>query len=316
MRELSKEPGKTRLSKNALREQRASYLFLIPAFLGLSIITYLPVLASFAISFTDLNTGHFLQYGNTETLKFVGLDNFIKIFTNARFEFLNSIVVTVYYALLAVAGSIVFSLIVALLLNRKVPARGFFRAVFYIPYILPSTAVMITWYFLLMHDGPINALLSALGLEKSLFLAKSELVVPVLALIAVWGSGNLIVIFLAGLQNVPRVYQEAAEIDGAGAWRRFWHITIPCMTPIIFYNLLMSLVVNLQVVVPALAITKGGPAKASSFMTFNIYATGLKGRDLATGSAMAFVFFIIAAIFAIVLFATSTRWIFYEGGDR
>ena len=305
-------------SKIALREQRAAYLFLIPAFLGLSLITYLPVIAAFGIGFTDLKLGHFVVngplYGQT---KFIGFQNFIDIFTNPNIDFLNSIKVTVYFAVLTVAGSIIYSMFVAVLLNRKIPARGFFRAIFYIPYILPSTAVIIGWGFLQekQPEGLINFIIGRLGLTKVAFLSDARFVVPALALIAVWTSGNLIVIFLAGLQNVPRVYHEAAEIDGANAWQRFWSITIPGMTPIIFYNLLMSLVTSLQVVVPALARTKGGPGTSSRFMAYQMYRTGFIDGDFGRAGAIAFSFFIVAAILAFILFSTSNKWIFYEGGD-
>ena len=311
-----KKSEKKRRAKIAIREQRAAYLFLIPAFLGLSFITYLPLLAVFGISLTDLNVGHFVKGGTLPPIQFVGLDNFTDIFQSPSIDFLNSIGVTVYFSLIAVVGSIIYSMIIALLLNRKIPARGFFRAIFYIPYILPATAVMISWWFLLKYDGGlINYILVNLGLGKSYFLSAADTAIPSLALIAVWTCGNLIVIFLAGLQNVPRVYHEAAEIDGANAWQRFWHVTIPCMTPIIFYNLLMSLVVNLQVVVPALAVTKGGPGKSTMFMTYLMYQTGFKSRELGKAGAIAFVFFIVAAILAFILFATSKSWIFNEGGD-
>lgn len=307
---------KKKRAKIAIKEQRAAYLFLIPAFLGLTFITYIPLMAVFGISLTDLNVGHFIQGGTLPPVQFVGIDNFVEIFNNPSIDFLNSIKVTVVFALFAVVSSIVYSLIIALLLNRKMPARGFFRAIFYIPYILPATAVMISWWFLLRYDGGLmNYILVNLGLGKSYFLSSTETAIPSLVLIAVWTSGNLIVIFLAGLQNVPRVYHEAAEIDGANAWQRFWKITIPCMTPIIFYNLLMSLVVNLQVVVPALAVTKGGPGKATMFMTYLMYQIGFRGRELGQAGAIAFVFFIVAAILAFILFATSKSWIFNEGGD-
>lgn len=308
--------NKKKRAKIAIKEQRSAYLFLIPALLGLSLITYFPLLAVFGISLTDLNVGHFVQGGTLPPINFVGLDNFVEIFKSPSVDFLNSIKVTVVFALIAVAGSIIYSMIIAMLLNRKIPARGFFRAVFYIPYILPATAVMISWWFLLKYDGGlINYILVNLGLEKSYFLSSADTAIPSLALIAVWTSGNLIVIFLAGLQNVPRVYHEAAEIDGANAWQRFWKVTIPCMTPIIFYNLLMSLVVNLQVVVPALAVTKGGPGKSTMFMTYLMYQTGFRSRELGQAGAIAFVFFIVAAILAFILFATAKSWIFNEGGD-
>jgi len=308
--------NKTKRAKITIKEQRAAYLFLIPAFLGLSLITYLPLLAVFGISLTDLNVGHFIKGGTLPPVRFIGFDNFVEIFKSPSVDFLNSIQVTVTFALVAVVSSIIYSMIIALLLNRKMPARGFFRAVFYIPYILPATAVMISWWFLLKYDGGlINYILVNLGLGKSYFLSAANTAIPSLAMIAVWTSGNLIVIFLAGLQNVPRVYHEAAEIDGANAWQRFWNITIPSMTPIIFYNLLMSLVVNLQVVVPALAVTKGGPGKSTMFMTYLMYQTGFRGRELGQAGAIAFVFFIVAAILAFILFATSKSWIYDEGGD-
>ena len=307
---------KTKRGNNAIKEQRAAYLFLIPALLGLAFITYLPLLAVFGISLTDLNVGHFIKGGTLPPVKYVGLANFKEIFQNPSIDFLNSIKVTVVFAILAVVCSIIYSMLIALLLNRKMPARGFFRAIFYIPYILPATAVMISWWFLLKYDGGlVNYILVKLNLGKFYFLSAANTALPSLAMIAVWTSGNLIVIFLAGLQNVPRVYHEAAEIDGANAWQRFWNITIPSMTPIIFYNLLMSLVVNLQVVVPALAVTKGGPGKSTMFMTYLMYQIGFRGRELGQAGAIAFVFFIVAAILAFILFATSKSWIYNEGGD-
>jgi multiple sugar transport system permease protein len=213
--------------------------------------------------------------------------------------------------------SVIYSFFIAMLLNRRIPARGFFRAVFYIPYILPATAVIITWNFLLRRDGGIvNHILSSIGLGRSYFLSSAGTVIPTLAMIGTWTAGNLIVIFLAGLQNVPRVFHEAADIDGANAWHRFRNITIPFMTPIIFYNLLMSLVINIQIVVPALAVTSGGPGKSTVFMTFLMYTTAFRNNDFGKAGAVAFVFFIVAAILAAVLFATSKSWIFLEEGDK
>jgi len=300
----------------AIKEQRAAYIFLIPAFLGLSLITYLPLLAALSIGFTDLRVGHFIKGGPLPPPVFIGFGNFIDIFANPSIDFLNSIWVTVFYAAFAVIVSVVYSMMIAMLLNRRIPGRGFFRAIFYIPYILPAVAVMISWFFLLRYDGGvINYFLVQLGFDKIHFLSSSEMVVPSLVVIAAWTGGNLIIIFLAGLQNVPRVYMEAAEVDGANFWQRFWRITIPCMTPIIFFNILMSLVVNLQVFIPAMAVTKGGPGKSTMFMTYIMYHIGLKEGQLAKASAIAFVFFVIAAILAFILFTTSKSWIFYEDGD-
>jgi multiple sugar transport system permease protein len=172
------------------------------------------------------------------------------------------------------------------------------------------------WRLLYSWQGPINSVLNMLGGDRTHFLADNATIIPALAIVAVWASGNIIVIKIAGLGNVPRVYQEAAEIDGANAWQRFWRITIPCMTPIIFYNLLMSLITNFQIVIPALALTHGGPNNASMFISYLMYHFAFRSYQIGYASAIAFVFFIIIAIFTGILFLTSRNWIFYEGDDR
>ncbi len=291
-----------------IKEQRTAYICLIPAFIGLVFITYLPLLAVFGLSF--------FKWKGLSAPIFTGVDNYIKLFTTDPY-FTDSIKVTVYFSILAVVGSMVYSLILALLLNRKIPARGFFRVLFYLPYILPATAVYVGWSWLYETNfGLFNYILNIFGIEGVMFLSSSKAVVPSLALIAVWLSGNLIVIFLAGLQNVPRVYHEAAEIDGANGWQRFIHVTLPCMSPIIFYNLLMALITNMQVVTPALALTSGGPGNSSMFMTYLMYRYAFKSNQIGYACAISFVFFILIAIFTVVLFATSKSWIFSEGGDK
>ena len=292
----------------AVHEARTAYLFLIPAFVGLSVLTYGPLLAVFALSF--------FNWRGALAPSFIGVQNYVRLFTEDPY-FIDSLKVTGYFSLLAVIGSMAYSLAVAMLLNRKVPARGFFRAVFYLPYILPAVAVYMGWAWLYEGNfGLFNYVLSRLGINKIHFIADPYFVVPSLALIAMWLSGNLIVIFLAGLQNISRVYYEAAEIDGANYWQRFWHITIPGMTPIIFYNLLMSLITNMQVVTPALALTGGGPGNSSTFITYLMYRYAFISSRLGYASAISFVLFLIVGIFTGILFATSKEWVFYEGGDK
>ncbi|MDR3145828.1 MAG: sugar ABC transporter permease [Treponema sp.] len=296
------------VSKNAVHEARTAYFFLIPALVGLTVLTYGPLLAVFVLSF--------FNWRGALTPSFAGIGNYVRLFTNDPY-FIDSLRVTGYFSVLSVIGSMIYSLAVAMLLNRRIPARGFLRAVFYLPYILPAVAVYIGWSWLYESNfGLFNYVLSQLGIYKVNFIADPRLVVPSLAVIAVWLSGNLIVIFLAGLQNVSRVYYEAAEIDGANAWQRFRHVTIPAMTPIIFYNLLMSLVTNLQVVTPALALTNGGPGNSSMFITYLMYRYAFKSSQLGYASAISFVFFIIVAIFTGILFVTSKDWVFYEGGNE
>ncbi|HEY8500440.1 MAG TPA: sugar ABC transporter permease [Clostridia bacterium] len=299
---------KTRYSSMARKESITAYLCLIPAFTGLTFITYLPLAGVFGIGF--------FNWKGLSAPVFIGFRNYIRLFTTDPY-FIDSIKVTIYFAVLAVFGSMIYSFYIAMLLNREIPARGFWRAVFYLPYILPAAAVYIGWSWLYESNfGLFNYFLSELGINKIKFLSDSVYVVPSLALIAVWTSGNLIVIYLAGLQNVSRVYYEAALIDGANAFQRFFKITIPYMTPIIFYNLLMSLITNMQVVVPALALTDGGPGNSSVFMTYLMYRYAFRNNHLGYACAISFVFFVIIAIFTAILFATSKTWIFYEGDSR
>jgi multiple sugar transport system permease protein len=296
-----------RRSRFLSSEASVAYICLIPAFLGLIFLTYLPLAGVLGISMTN--------WTGLKNPEFVGFDNYIKLFTTDPY-LKDSIKATIYFAFLSVAGSMIYSLFIAILLNRKIPARGFFRAVFYVPFVLPAVAIYVGWSWLYEANfGFFNFLLSKVGLNKILFIADSSYVVPSLSLIAVWLSGNLIVIFLAGLQNVPSSYHEAAEMDGASAWNRFRHITLPCMTPIIFYNLLLSLIANLQVVTPALALTNGGPGNSSRFMTYLMYDQAFVNYKLGYACATTFIIFAILATFTAVLFKTSNRWIFSEGGD-
>lgn len=296
-----------RRSRILFSEERVAYLCLIPAFLGLIFLTYLPLAGVLGISLTN--------WTGLKKPEFIGFDNYIKLFTSDPY-LKDSIIATIYFAVLSVIGSMIYSLFIAMLLNRKIPARGFFRAVFYVPYVLPAAAIYVGWSWLYEANfGFFNFLLSEVGLNKILFIADSRYVVPSLSLIAVWLAGNLIVIFLAGLQNVPSIYHEAAEVDGANGWRRFLHITLPCMSPIIFYNLLMSLIANLQVVTPALALTNGGPGNSSRFMTYLMYDQAFVNYRLGYACATTFIIFAILAAFTAVLFKTSNRWIFTEGGD-
>lgn len=305
---IIRENGRRRRTKVTAHEIHTAYLYLIPAFVGLTVLTYGPLVAVVFLSF--FNTGELVL-----RLSFVGFQNYFRLFMEDPY-FKDSIRVTAYYSVIAVAGCMVYSLAVAMLLNRKIPARGFFRAVFYLPYVLPAVALYIGWAWLYdTNYGFFNYLLTLIGVEKIGFIVDSKMVVPSFALIAVWHSGNLIVIYLAGLQNVPAVYHEAAEIDGANVLQRFRHITIPCMTPIIFYNLLMALISNLQIVTPAMVLTSGGPGNSSRFLTYIMYQYGFMSSRFGYASAVSFVFFILVAIFTGILFGTSMKWVFYEG-DR
>ena len=303
---------KTAHNSKLLRdEQRTAYICLIHSFIGLIFLTYLPLAEVFGLSFFKWKGNGF------NTMEFIGLKNYINLFTTDPY-FKESLVVTVYFTFIAVFGSMIYSLIIALLLNRKIPARGFWRAIFYLPYLLPAVAVYLGWNWLYnINYGLLNHILNAVfGVPRIGFVNDTKYVVPSLALISIWLSGNLIVIFLAGLQNVPRTYLEAAEVDGANGWNRFWHITIPCMSPIIFYNLLMSLITNLQVITPSLALTKGGPGNSSRFISYVLYQYAFEYRKFGLAAAVSVILFILIAIFTAILFATSKSWMFSQGDDE
>jgi multiple sugar transport system permease protein len=292
--------------KRSLTGGGQAYLFLLPALIGLAFITIIPLLGVLVISFSNWN--------GLRAPDFVGFKNYIDIFTT-DYYFKNSLVVTLYYALGAVITSVIYSFFVAMLLNLKVPHRGFFRALFYIPYIMPAITVYIIWAWIYDPNfGVLNYILRLFHLPTSQWLSAPQTAVPSLILIAVWGCGNLIVIFLAGLQSVSPVYHEAAKIDGASAFQRFRHITIPLMTPIIFYNFLMSVITQLQAFVPTYAITRRTPSESATlFLVYLLYREGFQNNNFGYASAISFIFFIMIAIITALIFRFSKSFIFYEG---
>ncbi|MCL2852939.1 MAG: sugar ABC transporter permease [Defluviitaleaceae bacterium] len=309
---MQPSPTKHHPGKAEKQEARTAKLLLIPAFMGLIFLTYLPLIAVFGISL--------FQWRVPGTPSFAGFDNYRFLFTE-DFFFWTSIRVTLLYGFLSVAAGLVYSMIIALLLNRPIPGRAAFRTIFYMPFIIPAVATFLSWSLLYDGGGIINNIVVMFGGQRTHFLSNEQTIIPALAMVAVWTSGNLIVIKMAGLGNVPRTYLEAAEIDGANAWQRFWKITLPCMTPIIFYNMLMSLVTNMQIFVPSLLMAAGGGAGAGTvpesylFMTFTMYRTGFINGLIGRASAISFIFFILVGIFTAILFITSKSWLFYEGGD-
>lgn len=303
---MSKKQKKQNIKKSKVgkSESRTAYLCLIPVFLGLTFISYIPTIAVFVLSL--------FKWNGVKTPEFVGLENYIRIFTKDVY-FYDSIKATLIFALLTVIGSILYSLVIAIFLNMKIIGRTFWRSVFFIPYLLPAIGVFTGWKWLYeVNYGLFNFINRMLGLPTAQFINSPRQVLWSLAIIAIWCSGNLIVIFLAGLQNVPRVYVEAAEIDGANAWQRFWNVTIPSISPIIFYNLLTALITNLQVVTPSLALTDGGPQNASMFMSYVIYMYAFVKKKMGYAAAYAGIFFIIVGIFTVILFATQKTALFGE----
>ena len=293
------------------QEARTAKIFLIPAFLGLTFVTYIPLASVFGISLFNWRVPF--------PPSFAGLENYEALFTTDPF-FWGSLRTTIIYAAFTVVVGMVYSMVIALLLNRKLPGKAAFRTIFYLPFIIPAVSSLMIWRLLYTHTGFINNIIDMFGGERRYFMLDETTIIPALAIIAVWTSGNIIVIKMAGLGNVPKVYQEAAEIDGASAWSRFWNITIPVMSPIIFYNMLMSLITHMQVVIPSLIMTGGGQAGGGTmpmglrFITFQMYQTGFLQGFLGRAGAISFVLFVLVGVFTAILFISSKKWLFYEGG--
>jgi multiple sugar transport system permease protein len=296
---------KNSIRGNKQRETLLAWVYLLPVLTGITFCVLIPVVAALVISFTE--------WTGLRPPTFIGFRNYINLFTEDYF-FYKSILVTLYYALGAVILGILYSFLLAMLLNRRIPLRGFWRAIFYLPCVMPGMAVAILWGWMYNVDfGLFNLILRSLGISRSMWIFGESTAVPSMWLIGIWTSGNLVIIFLAGLQNVPQVYHEAAEIDGAGAFRRFIHITVPIMTPIIFYNFLMSVIGSMQAFTQAFVLTSGGPNNATLFTVFLIYREGFRNNNFGYASAISFIFFIIISLITVLIFKTSKNLIFYEG---
>ena len=291
--------------RGSLKNSLTAYLYLSPALLGLLFLTLIPILGVIGISLTS--------WSGLEEPKFVGLLNYENILTK-DFYFAKAVFATLYFALGSVLVGIAYSFGMALMLNQKIPGRGFWRSVFFIPYIVPAITVNVVWAWMYEANfGVINFVLNELGFDKLPWLNDEHFSVPSLILMTVWGCGSLIVIFLAGLQNVPRTYMEAVAIDGGNFWHRFVHITLPMMSPIIFFNFLISMITNLQVFVPAYALTKGGPGDSSLFMVYLIFREGFTHNNFGYASGLSLIFFVFIVLLTVLIFATSRKWMFYEG---
>ncbi|MNO44152.1 L-arabinose transport system permease protein AraP [compost metagenome] len=292
-------------SKRAFRKNITGYLFAAPAILGFLIFTIGPMIASLAMSFTD--------YSVTGGADYVGLSNFTNLFSGTDPYFYKSLWVTFYYVLLSVPMQIVYAFLLAILLNQNVRGLSVWRTIFYLPSIVPAVALSLIWLWILDPDlGLANELLRMTGLPTSQWIFAEETVIPTLAAMSMWTTGGTTIIFLASLKNISKQMYEAVEIDGGNAWQKFRHITLPSMTPIIFYNLVMTLIGSFQVFSQAYIMTEGGPNNASMFYVFYLYREAFQFSRLGSSSAIAWVLFIIIMVATTLIFKSSRSWVYYE----
>ncbi len=296
-------------SKSEKKNLAAGILFAMPVLLGFLIFVIGPMVASAYFSLTD--------YSIASTPKFVGFGNYKRLFSNEDPFFYKSLGVTTYYVFFSVPAQIIFALIMALLLNKEIKGRPIFRTIFYLPTIVPGVASAAIWIWLMDPDlGLLNQILSMLGLPGSKWIFSETTVIPALVLMSLWTTGGTMIIFLAGLQGIPRQLYEAIEVDGGNGWHKFWYITMPMITPTLFFNLIMGLIGGFQVFTQAYIMTSGGPNNASLFYVYYLYREAFSNFRMGSACAIAWVLFIIIAVLTFIVFKTSNKWVYYEGGGN
>lgn len=294
------------MQKRSKRENVFGVLFCLPCILGFVFFAMIPMLTSLFYSFTDYNI--------ISKCNFVGLDNYKYMFSKADPYFYKSLKVTFCYVALAVPSSIIFSFLVAALLNTNIKGKGLFRTLFYLPSIVPIAGMSAIWLWIFNSDfGLANMMLKAVGLSTCAWLSSEKTVIPTLAFTNLWTTGSTMVIFLAGMQDVPRQLIEAVEIDGGGIIAKMRHVIIPMMTPTIFYNLVMGIINGFQVFTQAYIMTGGGPNNSSLFYVYYLYREAFQFMGMGSACAIAWVLFVIIMIFTVVLFKFQNKWVYYGG---
>lgn len=294
--------GKVSISNRKVRNNLAAFLFLAPWLIGLFVFTLWPFITSFTMS---------LQKTNMFVSEFVGLDNYKQLLSDRRF--IKSIKVTLKFVVLSVPLKLAFALFVAVLLKDRFKGVNFFRSALYFPSLIGgSVAVAAMWTQLFGPRGVINQVLGYFGIAGRSWIADPSTALYTLVILAVWQFGSSMVIFLSGLNNIPESLYEAAEIDGASRIRRFFHITLPMLSPIILFNLVLQTIGAFQTFTQAFIITKGGPLNETLFMVLYIYNKAFTASEMGYASALSWVLLFIILIFTLLILRTSKYWVYYE----
>jgi multiple sugar transport system permease protein len=290
------------------REAWEGRLFVLPWAIGFLVFTAGPMFYSLYLSFTD--------YDILSPPRWVGLDNFVVALTRDPL-FVVALYNTAYYVVLSVPFYMAAALLVALAVNQKVAGINLYRTVYYMPSITPTVASSILWLMIFQPNfGLLNIFLTGVGLPTRQWLFDPDIAKLVFVIMGFWGIGSSMVIFLAGLQSIPESLYEAASIDGAGVLARFRHITLPLMTPILFFNLVLGIIGSFQVFTAAYIITRGGPANSTLFYVLYLYENGWRFFKMGYASALAWFLFLIVLFFTLVQIKLADRWVYYEGGLR
>jgi multiple sugar transport system permease protein len=287
------------------RETIAGYLFISPWLVGLFLWTLGPMLASLALSFA--------QYAIIAPPTFVGLENFSKILGEDE-SFRDALRVTLTYALFSVPLGIVFSLVIALLMNQRVPGLRLWRTIYYLPAVVSGVAVAMLWIWVFHSEfGLINLALRLVGVKGPAWLGDPDWALWALVLMSFWSVGSGMIVKLAGLQGIPTELYEAASIDGATSWQQFWAITLPMLSPVLFFNLVMGVIVTFQYFTNAYIMTDGGPGRSTLFYNLYLFKTAFQFFEMGYASALAWILFLIILLLTLLIFKSSPYWVYYEG---
>jgi multiple sugar transport system permease protein len=283
------------------------YLFFSPWLVGLLAFNVIPIILAVYYSFTE--------YSVLQPPRWIGFGNYHEMFVIDEL-FWKALYNTVYYAGFSVPLGLVFAIFLAILLNYRVPGLSFFRATFFLPSIVPVVAASVVWAWILHPEyGLINDLLARIGLPGPPWLSSEVWSKPAFVLMSLWGVGPTTIILLAGLQDIPQHLYEAAEIDGANRWQRTWNVTLPLLTPTIFFNLVIGLIGAFQVFAQVYIISEGGPLWSTLFFVLYLYNQGFQYFKMGYASALAVVLFMIILILTAIVQATSRKWVYYEGAQ-
>lgn len=284
-------------------KKNVGFLFILPWLFGFIVFKLYPFASSLYYSFTDYQ----LFKGITE----YSVDNYVSIFTTPKI--VKALIVTFKYSFMTVPLKLAVALFIAYILNFKIKGVKFFRTAYYIPSILGgSIAIAVLWKALFKDDGLLNALLSMFGVNGPSWLSDPNWALFVICLLRVWQFGSSMVIFLAALKGVPAELYEAASIDGAGKWRQFFSITVPMITPVIFYNLVTQICQAFQEFNGPYVITQGGPRNSTTLISLLIYNAAFKNYEMGMASAMAWVLFVILLVFTVIAFLSQKYWVYYS----
>lgn len=308
------------VSKLTVKENATGYAFLTPWLIGLFVFTLFPMGMSFYLSFTDYTLTKGLS-----NLQWIGLDNYVRMFTNDP-EYITSLLITLKYVILSVPMKLAFALVIAMVMNQKLKLISLYRAIYYIPTLLGgSIAISVVWRRLFHRRGPINEIIGSIanlfGLDHTAktWYTDPNLAIYTLIILTVWQFGSSMIIFLAGLKQIPQDYYEAAAVDGATPIQRFFSITLPSLSPVILFNLIMQTINAFQAFTQAYVIGGGGNsvgAKAMEFYTLYLYKTGWTSfKEMGYASAMAWVLLVIIGLTTVLIFKTSGSWVNYGSGE-